>query len=50
MAWLYVYIKTNDISKDIKENFETRFHTSNYELKWLIPKGKQEKVIGLMKD
>ena len=27
-----VYIKTDDIYKDIVENVETRFDTSNYEL------------------
>ena len=26
------YIKTDDIQKDIAENVETRFDTSNYEL------------------
>ena len=25
------FIKTEDISKDITKNVETRFHTSNYE-------------------
>ena len=29
-----VYIKTNDIYKDIAENVETRFDTSNYKLQW----------------
>ena len=29
---LPVYIKTDDIYKDIAENVETRFYTSNYEL------------------
>ena len=28
-----VYIKTNDIYKDTEEYVETRFDTSNYELK-----------------
>ena len=41
-----VYIKTDDIAKDV----ETRFDTSNYELDWPLPKGKNKKVIGLMKD
>ena len=27
-----VYIKTDDIYKDIAEDVETRFHTSNYEV------------------
>ena len=29
---LFVYIKTDDIYKDIAEDVETRFYTSNYEL------------------
>ena len=44
-----VYIKTNDICKDITEDVETRFDTSNWELDRPLPKGK-EKVIWLMKD
>ena len=32
------------------ENVETRFDTSNYELDRPLPKGKNEKVIRLMKD
>ena len=47
---LYVYIKTDDIYKDIAEDVETRFDTSNYELDKPLPKGKNKKVIGLMKD
>ena len=42
--------KTNDIYKDISEDVETRFETSNYELDEPLPKGKNEKIIGLMKD
>ena len=46
-----VYIKTNDIYRDIAEDVETRFDTSNYEVECnsidrLLPKGKNEKVIG----
>ena len=44
-----VYIKTNDIYKDIVEDFETRFDISNYELDTPLPKGKNKKAIGLMK-
>ena len=49
-----VYIKTDDIYKDIVEGVETRFDISNYELACSfivrpLPKGKNEKVIGLMK-
>ena len=45
-----VHIKTDDIYKDIAENVETRFDTSNYELDRLLPKGKNKKIIGLVKD
>ena len=49
-----VYIKTDDIYKDIAEDVETRFDTSSYELECNsidrpLPKGKNKKVIGLMK-
>ena len=39
-----------DIYKDIAEDVEKRFDTSNYEIDRPFPKGKNEKVIGLMKD
>ena len=42
-----VHIKTDDIYKDIAEDVETRFYTSNYELDRQLSK---EKIIGLMKD
>ena len=42
-------IETKDISVDIAKNVETRFDTSNYELKRLLPKVKGKKGIGLMK-
>ena len=45
-----VYIKTDDIYKDIAEDVETRVDTSNYELDSSLPKEKSKKVIGLMKD
>ena len=45
-----VYIKTDDTYKDIAEDVEKRFDTSNYELGRPLPKGKYEKAIGLMKD
>ena len=38
-----VYIKTYDIYKDIAEDIETKFDTSNYELERLLPRGKQKK-------
>ena len=45
-----VYIKTDDTYKDITEDVETIFGTSNYELESPLPKAKNEKVFGLMKD
>ena len=45
-----VYIKTDDIYKDIAENIETKFDTSNYELDRPLPIGTNKKVIELMKD
>ena len=35
---------------DIAENVETGFDSSNYEIDILLPKGKNKRVIGLMKD
>ena len=40
-----VYIRKDDIYKDIAEEVETRFDTSNYELDRLLPKGRNTKVI-----
>ena len=45
-----MYTKTVDIYKDIAEDVETRFDTSNYELDRPLPKRKNKKVNGLMKD
>ena len=45
-----VYIKTDDIYKDIAEDVEIRFDTSNYELDRPLHKWKNKNVIGLMKD
>ena len=55
MVWLcktyfIVYTKTDDIYKDIAEDVETRFDTSNCKLERWVAKGKNKKVIGLMKD
>ena len=46
-----VYMKTDDIYKDIAEDVETRFDTSNYELECnsierSLQKDKNKKVIG----
>ena len=43
-------IKTNDFYKDIANGVEIMFDTSNYEVNRPLPKGKNKKVIGLMKD
>ena len=45
-----VYVKTDDIDKDIAEDVETRFDTSIYELDRSLFKWKNKKVIGLIKD
>ena len=45
-----VYLKTDDIYEDITEDVETRFDTSNYEVERPFWKGKNKKVIGLMKN
>ena len=44
-----VYIKTDDIYKDIAEDFEARFGASNCELERPLPKGKNKKVRGLIR-
>ena len=44
-----VYIKTDDIYKYIAENVKTWSYTSNYELDRLLPKGKYEIIIRIMK-
>ena len=45
-----IHIKTDNVCRDIAEDVETRFDTSNFELDRPLPKGKNKKVIGLMKD
>ena len=45
-----VYIKTDDFYKDIAKDDETRSDFSNYELDRPLPKGKNKRVILLMKD
>ena len=44
------FIKTNDFYKDIANDVENRFDTSNYEVNRLLSTGKNKKIIGLMKD
>ena len=43
-------IKTNNFYKDIANDVEKRFDTSNYEVNRPLPIRKNKKVIGLMKD
>ena len=43
-------IKTEDFYKDISNDVEKRFDTSNYEVDRPLSTGKNKKVIGLMKD
>ena len=43
-------LKTEDFYKDIDNDVEKRFDTSNYECDRPLPTGKNKKVIGLMKD
>ena len=46
-----MYIKTNDFYKDISNDVERKFDTSNYITnRRPLPIGKNKKVIGLMKD
>ena len=45
-----INIKTEDFYEDIAHDVEKRFDTSNYEVNRPLPKGKNKKVIGLMKD
>ena len=45
-----VHIKTKDFYKNIANDVEKRFDTSNYEINRPLPTGKNKKVIGLMKD
>ena len=42
-------VKKDDIYKDISEYVETKFDALNYELERPLPKGKNKKVIGLIK-
>ena len=47
---LVMHIKTNDFYKDIANDVDKRFDTSNYDCNRPLPIGKDKKVIGLMKD
>ena len=45
-----IHIKSEDIYKNIANDVEERFDTSNYDVNRYLPVGKNKKVIGLMKD
>ena len=45
-----VYIKTEDIYLDNAKDVETRLDISHYELDRPFPKGRNKKVIWLLKD
>ena len=45
-----INVKTNDFYKDISQDANESFDTSNYTFDRPLPKGKNKKVIGLMKD
>ena len=45
-----VYVKTDDIYKDIAEDVEKRFDTSNFEIGHYLQEKVKKKAIGLMKD
>ena len=45
-----VYLKIDDIYKDIAKDVDTRFDAWNYKLDRPFPKGKNKKLIGLMED
>ena len=45
-----IHIKTEDFYKDIADDVEKRFDTSNYEVNRPLLTGKNKKVTGLMKD
>ena len=47
---LVMNIKTKDFYKDIAQDVKERFDTSNYGVDRSLPKGKNKKVRGLMKD
>ena len=45
-----IHIKTEDVYKDIADDTEKIFDTSNYEINRPLPRGKDKKVIGLIRD
>ena len=47
---LIMHIKIEDLYKDIADDVEKKFDTSNYEVNRPLPAGRNKKVVGLMKD
>ena len=47
---LTVHVTTDDFYKNIAEDLETRFDTSNFELYIPLPEGKNRKEIELLKN
>ena len=47
---LLIILKQEDFYEDNADDVEKRLDTSNYECNRPLPKGKNRKVIGLMKD
>ena len=45
-----MHIKNEDFYKDIANDVEKKYDTSNYTVKRPLPIGKNKKVIGMMKD
>ena len=45
-----IHVNTDHIYKDISEDVKTRFDISIFKLDRPLPKGKNKKVIGLIKD
>ena len=45
-----IYIKTEDFYKEIANDVEKTYDTSNQKVNRPLPKGKNKKVTGLMKD
>ena len=43
-----IHIKTKYFDKDIADDVEKRFDSSNYEVNRPLPRGKNKKVIGLI--
>ena len=47
---MFFHVKTEDFYKYIADDVEKSFDTSDYEVNRSLPKGKNKKVIRLMKD